>query len=75
MEDKRTRSDYIREIEQLKRVNKHYEKIHKELVKFIENEIEEYILDGKELGELPVLGGTRDSCRLMSADFSVFLPS
>lgn len=41
MEDKRTRSDYIREIEQLKRVNRHYEKMYKELIKFIEDEIEE----------------------------------
>lgn len=39
MEDKRTRSDYIREIERLERVNKHYEKSHKELIRFIEDEI------------------------------------
>lgn len=39
MEDKRTRSDYIREIQRLERVNKHYEKIHKELIRFIEDEI------------------------------------
>ena len=29
--------------------------------------------EAKELGELPVLGGTRDTCRLMSADFSVLV--
>ena len=40
MEDKRTRSDYIREINRLERLNKHYEKSYKELNKFIENEIE-----------------------------------
>lgn len=41
MNDKRTRSDYLREIERLERVNKHLESSHKELIKFIENEIEE----------------------------------
>lgn len=39
MEDKRTRRDYIIEIEQLKRVNRHYEKSYKELNKFIDDEI------------------------------------
>ena len=40
-EDKRTRSDYIREIERLERLNNHFEKSHKELIEFIEDEIED----------------------------------
>ena len=41
MKDEKTRREYIMEIEQLKRVNRHYEKSYKELIKFIENEIED----------------------------------
>ncbi len=55
MEDKRTRRDYIIEIEQLKKVNRHYEKMYKELIKFIDDElfdIEERIRNGnKFLGD------------------------
>lgn len=41
MEDKRTRSDYIREIKRLERLNNYFEKSHKELIKFIEDEIDD----------------------------------
>ena len=43
--DKRTegfrRSDFLKELQRLERVNKHLVSTHKELIKFIENEIEE----------------------------------
>lgn len=41
MEDKRTRSDYIREIDRLEKLNNFLESSHKELIQWINNEIEE----------------------------------
>ena len=41
MEDKRTRSDYIREIQRLERVNKYFEKSNKELIRWLESEIKD----------------------------------
>lgn len=62
MEDKRTRSDYIREIEQLKRVNRYYEKSYKELNKFIKEEIED--TDNRIKNGYKFLGNTKGAYTL-----------
>lgn len=62
MEDKRTRSDYIREINRLERLNKHYEKSYKELNKFIEEEIED--TDNRIKNGYKFLGDTKGAYTL-----------